>query len=384
MALLKCICCGRTYTDQLDACPHCHFKVEFVKCPECGKVCAKKDNACSYCGCPTDKVAFLPITVDDADQLLEQLTESVQDNDDVESLEAIERKLLLLGGFKNAAEVAQKCHERREEIEHQEWVRAQYQRACSLIEKDQSPKNCEMALSLLKLLGDYEYTQERIKECQSVIDGHKKKVKKKAFIIVGAGIAAIIIIIIGILVMSPCTLLDHKYDNGKVTKEPTCGESGSRTFTCERCGNTYTNSIASTGDHKWSEWKTTVKATYDHGGTKERYCKICGETETEDIEQKERPASYYKDQEIINTDGKLLKKVYVMDGSISFSGSFSGNGNFIVEVLDSNQDLEELVCNEIGSYYLDKTVYVGTGWHYIQVICSDGSWEMTWYGTGGD
>ena len=91
-----------------------------------------------------------------------------------------------------------------------------------------------------------------------------------------------------------------------------------------------------------------------------------------------------KDQLIVDSDGKKIYKVYCSDGTISFDGSYSGNGNFIIELSDSNQDLEEIVCNEIGDYVVDKTVYVGEGYHYLEIYCNDGTWNMTWYGTGGD
>lgn len=67
-----------------------------------------------------------------------------------------------------------------------------------------------------------------------------------------------------------------------------------------------------------------------------------------------------------------------------FSGSYQGQGNFIVKVLDGNQDLEELVCNEIGDHVLDKRVSVTPGkMYYVQVECSRGTWNMQWTGAGG-
>ena len=89
------------------------------------------------------------------------------------------------------------------------------------------------------------------------------------------------------------------------------------------------------------------------------------------------------DELIVDTDGKQIHKVYCTNGYLHFSGSFTGEGNFIVWVLNSNQDRQELVVNEIGDYVVDKTVYVGTGYHYIQIECSRGSWTMNWEGTGG-
>ena len=37
--------------------------------------------------------------------------------------------------------------------------------------------------------------------------------------------------------------LGHNYDNGKITKEPTCTTNGEKLFTCKKCGNTKTESI---------------------------------------------------------------------------------------------------------------------------------------------
>ena len=37
--------------------------------------------------------------------------------------------------------------------------------------------------------------------------------------------------------------LEHKFDNGVVTKEATCAEPGVRTFTCELCGETKTEEM---------------------------------------------------------------------------------------------------------------------------------------------
>ena len=41
---------------------------------------------------------------------------------------------------------------------------------------------------------------------------------------------------------------DHKWDNGKVTKEPTATEDGVKTFTCTACGETKTEAIPATGE----------------------------------------------------------------------------------------------------------------------------------------
>lgn len=73
----------------------------------------------------------------------------------------------------------------------------------------------------------------------------------------------------------------HSWDSGKVTKEPTCTESGTRLYTCS-CGDTRTETIPALG-HQWSEWKVVKEASETEEGLKERTCRACGEKETATI-----------------------------------------------------------------------------------------------------
>lgn len=92
-----------------------------------------------------------------------------------------------------------------------------------------------------------------------------------------------------------------------------------------------------------------------------------------------------KDKLTINKNGKKIWKVCMTSNTFRFQATYRGNGNFIVKLLDSNQDLEELICNEIGDYNVDKTVKVVKGnYYYVETYVSDGSWNGTWWGTYGD
>ena len=115
--------------------------------------------------------------------------------------------------------------------------------------------------------------------------------------------------------------LGHAWDNGKVTKEPTETETGVKTFTCTRCGETktevipalshehsykavvtaptctakgYTTHTCSCGEsyvdtyvdalgHAWDSGKVTKPATETEDGVKTFTCTRCGETKTEVI-----------------------------------------------------------------------------------------------------
>ena len=113
----------------------------------------------------------------------------------------------------------------------------------------------------------------------------------------------------------------HVWDNGKVTKEPTETETGTKTFTCTRCGETktetipklthehsykavvtaptctekgYTTHTCSCGDsyvdtytdalgHAWDSGKVTKQPTATETGIRTYTCTRCNETKTETI-----------------------------------------------------------------------------------------------------
>jgi len=75
---------------------------------------------------------------------------------------------------------------------------------------------------------------------------------------------------------------EHSFDEGKVTKEPTCTEAGEKTYTCE-CGETKTEEIPALG-HDYDEGKVTKKATCTEAGEKTYTCKNdSSHTKTEEI-----------------------------------------------------------------------------------------------------
>ena len=115
----------------------------------------------------------------------------------------------------------------------------------------------------------------------------------------------------------------HKYDDGKITKQPTCTETGVKTYTCSECGATKTETIKANGHtevidkavpatcttdgkiegshcsvcgevikaqtvikatgHNFGSWSTTKAATCTESGTQTRKCASCGKTETKTI-----------------------------------------------------------------------------------------------------
>ena len=78
---------------------------------------------------------------------------------------------------------------------------------------------------------------------------------------------------------APC---EHVWDEGKVTKEPTCTEKGEKVLTCKLCGATKTVEIPAKG-HTWDEGKVTTEPTCTEKGVKTFTCTVCGETKAEEI-----------------------------------------------------------------------------------------------------
>ena len=71
----------------------------------------------------------------------------------------------------------------------------------------------------------------------------------------------------------------HKWDNGRVTKEPSCKEEGEILYTCSVCKGTKVEALAKTDNHQWGEWATTTKPTCSTKGKEIRTCKVCSKTE---------------------------------------------------------------------------------------------------------
>lgn len=77
---------------------------------------------------------------------------------------------------------------------------------------------------------------------------------------------------------------DHQWNDGKITKAPTCTEAGEKTFTCTICNKTKTEAVPATG-HDYDEGVVTVEPTQTTSGIRTYTCKNCGDTYTETIPQ---------------------------------------------------------------------------------------------------
>ena len=74
---------------------------------------------------------------------------------------------------------------------------------------------------------------------------------------------------------------DHAWDEGKITKEASCSETGIRTYTCSICEEVRTEEIPMT-KHDWGEWATKTGATCIDAEVLARHCGECGAEETKE------------------------------------------------------------------------------------------------------
>ena len=117
----------------------------------------------------------------------------------------------------------------------------------------------------------------------------------------------------------------HQYEN-TVTKQPTCAETGTMTYVCSLCGNTYTEEIPATGDHDWGEWETVVPPTSETAGTKKRTCARCGEAEEQEIP----PLVSCKHKYVVNTVTK--QPTCAETGTMTYVCSLCGNTTYTREL----------------------------------------------------
>lgn len=99
--------------------------------------------------------------------------------------------------------------------------------------------------------------------------------------------------------------LDHAYDNGTIAKQPTCTEGGVKTYTCTRCHETKSETVKALG-HTWDDGVITKEPTDTEHGVKTYTCTKCGDTKDEN--------GHYEKQEVAGWDEEKLVDVNICNG----------------------------------------------------------------------
>ena len=92
--------------------------------------------------------------------------------------------------------------------------------------------------------------------------------------------------------------LGHNYE--ATVTPPTCTEDGYTTHTCNRCGDTYTDTPTEATGHQWGAWETVTEAEEGKDGLEKRACEVCG-TEDEKIIPAPDHVHQYREQTVAPT-----------------------------------------------------------------------------------
>ena len=134
----------------------------------------------------------------------------------------------------------------------------------------------------------------------------------------------------------------HTWDDGVITKQPTCTEPGVKTYTCS-CGETRTEIIPA--GHNWSDWYIVKQATEDEEGLKERTCSISGEKETQPI-----PKIVID----INDDGTQTRTHVEVDGTVVSTTTGAKDGSTKVEKMKEDTDKDGNKVTMSSTEIIDK------------------------------
>lgn len=134
---------------------------------------------------------------------------------------------------------------------------------------------------------------------------------------------------------------EHVWDEGVVTTEPTCGKDGEKTYTCNVCGATKTETIPATGHDYEVVGKKDATCTED-GYTGDEVCSKCGDVKSTGSVI---PAKGHNDK---NGDGKCDDCGADLGGTSHDGDSTSGSQRFFDSLLNWFTRLMILVRHLLG------------------------------------
>jgi len=162
---------------------------------------------------------------------------------------------------------------------------------------------------------------------------------------------------------NPIQKIPHDYGEGIVTKEPTIDEEGIRTFTCNVCKNSYTETIPKlpTPDHKHEYAITTIEPTCTENGKKVSSCS-CGDKieevipalgHTEEVD----PAIVPTCTEIGKTEGShcsVCGEIIVAQSIVSALGHDYDEGVVTKQPTIEEEGIRTFTCNRCKHSYTER------------------------------
>lgn len=169
--------------------------------------------------------------------------------------------------------------------------------------------------------------------------------------------------------------LGHTWDEGKVTKEATCSETGVKTHTCTRCGGTKNEEIPKT-KHDYEEHVETP-ATCTSRGVSYYVCKNCGLTTS----KKQTPATGHIHTEVRNKkDATYTDDGYTGDTYCKDCGKKRETGTVIPKLVEKEHDYGEWVLDQAPTckkYGVRHRICKNCGDREVDVLDKvDHTWEL--------
>ena len=177
MALIKCVNCGKSYSDSVEACPHCGYKPYLVLCPECGQIVSVEDKVCPFCGFDvTNNPQF--IEREKIDALINEVGEKLDDSKTIEELERTLGELKLFEKEINAQMLLEKGRKLLEEKKTEIRNKAILTDYVQMFENAESTEDYESVLAGLSEIKGFENADEYIGKCRDIINGRKLEAAK--------------------------------------------------------------------------------------------------------------------------------------------------------------------------------------------------------------
>lgn len=166
--------------------------------------------------------------------------------------------------------------------------------------------------------------------------------------------------------------LGHLWDEGALTKAPSCSEEGEKTFTCYRCGETRTEPVGKT-EHYFTE--ETVPPTFTEEGYTRHYCVYCGlEKERTNITPIAEHTHIYRDSvlEPSCTESGYTKHTCIICGESFTDGKIAPLGHDYTEKVTEEPDclnpgILTFTCSRCGHSYTNNIPALGHAYLYTVI-----------------